>query len=56
MKDRSEALDRAQVAEKMGLKRQQVSKALSTLEKKGLLIRGEKIGNHYKWSSTNKKP
>ncbi|MEL4897325.1 MarR family transcriptional regulator [Crocosphaera sp. Alani8] len=37
------------VAEKMGLKRQQVSKALSTLEKKGLLIRGEKIGNHYKW-------
>ena len=37
------------VAEKMGLKRPQVSKALSTLEKKGLLIRGEKIGNHYKW-------
>ncbi len=37
------------VAEKMSLKRQQVSKALSTLEKKGLLIRGEKIGNHYKW-------
>ena len=37
------------VAEKMGLKRQQVSRALSTLQKKGLLIRGEKIGNHYKW-------
>ncbi len=37
------------VAEKLSLKRQQVSKAISTLEKKGLLIRGEKIGRHYKW-------
>lgn len=37
------------VAEKMGLKREQVSRALKTLEEKGLLIRGEKIGNHYKW-------
>ena len=37
------------VAEKMGLKRQQVSDALKILEKKGLLIRGEKIGRHYKW-------
>ncbi len=37
------------VAEKMGLKRQHVSRALKTLEEKGLLIRGEKIGNHYKW-------
>lgn len=37
------------VAEKLNLKRQQVSKAIITLEKKGLLIRGEKIGRHYKW-------
>ena len=37
------------VAEKLGLKRQQVSEAMVTLEKKGLLIRGEKIGRHYKW-------
>ena len=37
------------VAEKMGLKREQVSEALRILEKKGLLIRGEKIGRHYKW-------
>ncbi len=37
------------VAEKLSLKRPQVSKAISTLEKKGLLIRGEKIGRHYKW-------
>ncbi len=37
------------VAEKLSLKRQQVSKAIVTLEKKGLLIRGEKIGRHYKW-------
>ena len=37
------------VAEKLGLDRAEVSKALSTLEKKGLLIRGEKIGRHYKW-------
>ena len=37
------------VAEKLSLKRQQVSRAISVLEKKGLLIRGEKIGRHYKW-------
>ena len=37
------------VAEKLSLKRQQVSRAISILEKKGLLIRGEKIGRHYKW-------
>ena len=37
------------LAEKLGLDRSEVSKALSTLEKKGLLIRGEKIGRHYKW-------
>ena len=37
------------VAEKLNLKRQQVSRAICTLEKKGLLIRGEKIGRHYKW-------
>ena len=37
------------VAEKLNLERSQVSKALGTLEKKGLLIRGEKIGRHYKW-------
>ena len=37
------------LAEKLNLKRQQVSKAICTLEKKGLLIRGEKIGRHYKW-------
>jgi DNA-binding transcriptional regulator YhcF (GntR family) len=37
------------IAEKMGLKRQNVTRALSTLEEKGLLIRGEKIGRHYKW-------
>jgi len=37
------------VAEKLSLKRPQVSKAICTLEKKGLLIRGEKIGRHYKW-------
>ena len=37
------------VAEKLNLERSQVSKALATLEKKGLLIRGEKIGRHYKW-------
>ena len=37
------------IAEKMGLKRQQVSDALKILEKKGLLIRGEKIGRHYRW-------
>lgn len=37
------------VAEKMGLKREQVSEALRILEKKGLLIRGEKIGRHYRW-------
>ena len=37
------------VAEKLNLKRQQVSRAISTLEKKGLLIRGEKIGRHYRW-------
>ncbi len=37
------------IAEKMGLKREQVSRALKTLEQKGLLIRGEKVGRHYKW-------
>ena len=37
------------VAEKLSLDRSQVSRAISTLEKKGLLIRGEKIGRHYKW-------
>ena len=37
------------VAEQLSLTRQQVSKAMSTLEEKGLLIRGEKIGRHYKW-------
>ena len=37
------------IADKMGLKRPHVSRALSTLERKGLLIRGEKIGRHYKW-------
>ena len=37
------------VAEKLGINRPEVSKALSTLEKKGLLIRGEKVGRHYKW-------
>lgn len=37
------------VAEKLNIKRCQVSRAISTLEKKGLLIRGEKIGRHYKW-------
>lgn len=37
------------VAEKLNLTRPQVSKAISTLEKKGLLIRGEKIGRHYRW-------
>ncbi len=37
------------VAEKLNLERSQVSKALATLEKKGLLIRGEKMGRHYKW-------
>lgn len=37
------------VAEKLNLKRQQVSRAICTLEKKGLLIRGEKVGRHYKW-------
>ncbi len=37
------------VAEKLNINRSQVSRAISTLEKKGLLIRGEKIGRHYKW-------
>ena len=37
------------IAEKLGINRPEVSNALSTLEKKGLLIRGEKIGRHYKW-------
>ena len=37
------------IAEKMGMRRQHVTNALSVLDKKGLLIRGEKIGRHYKW-------
>lgn len=37
------------IAEKMRLKRQQVTRALSILENKGLLIRGEKEGRHYRW-------
>jgi hypothetical protein len=37
------------IAEKMSMRRQHVTNALSVLEKKGLVIRGEKIGRHYKW-------
>ena len=38
-----------ELSKKMGIDRSQVSRALATLEKKGLLIRGKKIGRHYKW-------
>jgi DNA-binding transcriptional regulator YhcF (GntR family) len=37
------------LAEKLKLSRSEVSRAINILEKKGLLIRGEKIGRHYKW-------
>ena len=37
------------ISEKMKLRRQHVTRALSILEDKGLLIRGEKRGRHYLW-------